>query len=246
MTLTKTIYESQLWYPPAVPSAWDDEFDGAVLDPKWTQTGTFDFTVPPQIGASFTAGNIRCSLTRRKSWLRVQPPASGSMSHALYQYPIGSGSEIPDGRYMVRLGGTHRYATVGTFPEATYRLELLASTGTQGNFSIYWQDPAQGGGITAIVQEASVDRQIRHYGGDKGFEMRWSYLCFIKKSGVYTGWCRGENGTWGHLFTHTYPSYGGGTVDRVRMGFGNRLTTDPGNMEMEIDFFRYSAETELP
>jgi hypothetical protein len=82
--------ESNLWAPPEIPHAQDDEFDQSTIDAAWSvyaktdaSAGSFSFDSIDAYDTSFTSGTVLRAILNgdnRPSWLQLQVPSTKAFS----------------------------------------------------------------------------------------------------------------------------------------------------------------------
>ena len=238
----------QLFNVPEFPNAFDDEFDGFTLDPKWTIEGNLVATAV-SLDAAVAAGDLRLSVGQRPSWIRFQaglltgPPAD----HLGIHFEPDPGNELPDGTYWCRYAPSWRRVTQVN-GDCTVLLCLA-----DGSSTSQWRDEWIGYGINLDPGEAQRELKIQEGGGDTTVAESTTlhergeaheYLALIKTGLSFQAWSASAAGSWQRRATGTYG--GGGVIDSLGLRVGNNTSVDPGSAIQAFDFIRYRADGQLP
>lgn len=242
MPLIASDESSNLSVPPLVPSAFDDEFEGFLLDAAWDAEGTLVTSPAPVVNASFSSGNARIAVGHRQSHLRLQNSGDG-VERGISKLIDAGG--LPTGFYWTRaVGGDNPTATNNN---GEVRLTLCASVAGQ-------QDTANRAQLLVREDAGGVSRIFCNvlgggagsFGGlvYDGEGKYWEYFGFLVTGvNAFTAYAAERNGVWQRMANVSYT--GGSTIDRVALTQVNTTTTN-GNTICLFDFFRYSAAVDLP
>lgn len=234
--------------PPAVPHAYDDEFNGSSLDPKWTfVAGTID-PVNPVHPYALVVGKSRVSFsTYRESWMMVQPVPNVPLG--VYQ-PVTLDTQCS---MWARMSFNTRYNAVAN-NDADLAIHLLAdSAGAPDNNNLLYhnlnesdtnQNFARNGrtvaGVSAI---ASTTRNVGPQSAGTDALMQDACYLLVQKNGTtYSfglGWAHGH---WLWMAQQTVAF----TVGWIGLVFNNVNNNAPGGMVMGVDFFRYQTGLVTP
>ena len=237
--------ESNLWYPPAVPNALDDEFDGTNdLATFWDLNFTVDPLLPDDL-ASFASGNVRASQNViRNSWLTVQPPTDGN--HYTISKAPSPGVVLPDGFYWARVSSRYSF---GSIPDNNnFGIFISATSGGDRDINNSWDiylRETEAGEITIQAQEtdngASAGQEMSDH---EGLGVHWQYIGILKDGAVVHLFAGTEGGSWTWVedFTINTPAI----VDRFGIYFRSANADTPGATVHSIDFFRYTASKNTP
>lgn len=237
---------------PSSPHAYDDEFDAAVLDAKWTRRGTPDDVNAIDPYAAFASPTgWRWSLNSfRKSWYMVQPDTrSGANLTARLTQPV----TLPTDCFMwARLSFNARYNAMTANDARVGILFLASSAGLPDdnnrvymylNISAANTCIAKGGRTTA---GATAETSTKNVGPQSvGTDSLSQAACYVGIQKIGTtyyfllGW---PNGNWNILTSQTQAS----TMAFLGIDFINGGTTTPGNMIVGIDFVRFFAGRIIP
>ncbi len=225
---------------PDSPSQWDDEFENADMDSRWTQLipGGAGFTQVSSFDpyAGFTTGNHRYSLNKvRQSWLMVQSVAN---------YGVG-GNSANQGWQMDITGLPTNCFIYGRFSCGTRRASITDGDGEVG-FRLF-----DALGTTYIltthdgfgtIREALFARAapavpylnlglLRNYLGEA---YPVEYIGIQKRNNTWDGWCAPASGNWVWMgsYTHLVP------LTTMWLLFNNQTNGAPGNQIQSCDFVR--------
>jgi hypothetical protein len=239
-------YAPSLDDPPSSPHAYDDEFDGVSLDPKWTRAGTFDDISAIDPYASF-AGGHRTSLSYRQSWYMMQSAAAGGGA-SLYQSVI-----LPTDCFIwARLSFNVRYsATVDNDSSVGIGLyaDLSGSPDPNNRVYLYLNESdantvqGQGGRVTAAVDASTLTLDVGPQ--TAGTDSLCQPACYIgiQKIGTTFNFFLGfPNGSWTSLTSQTSAV----SLVYLILTFANTSSTAPGNMVAGCDFVRFLSGKYLP
>ncbi len=250
-----TGYESNLWAPPASPSSEDDEFTADTLSTGWTTQGdTFDDTTPPAIGANFNTGNLRYSFSQRSSWLRTQAVADSTYNYVFKRFS-GYESGLPDGTYWTRLS-QQIWSTNSTLYPGDCNIALVmgySATGASISTSVDGIEffpnyiTSVNGIYTSVVHRIAGTPSSQDLGDLSGY-IPHTYLAIIKDGNYFLSFAKPEEGAWVYVDA---TSHAGGSNNLNAVGFFIRNTYYQaggikGNGIVEVDFFRYRSDGQLP
>ena len=239
--------QSNLWYPPAAPSLFDDEFDGSkVLETFWDLSFVVDPAAPEAL-ADFASGNVRVGQNfPRDSWTTFQPPYDG-VFRTISQSP-SPGVVVPDGFYWARVKTHFQYASISADEIA---MSLFISSTDSGDYDdnnhveVYHSEADTG---SIAVQFLSTTDGI--IGGNttmsdlENFGQQWEYIGILKDGNTYHHYVASSGGFWCLVGTPVWA--GAAILDRFGILFGSATLNQPGNTQYGIDFFRYSPNKRLP
>lgn len=233
---------------PASPSAWDDEFSSASLDPKWTvaaDTGTFDNSSAIDAYAGFATGHRSSYNNYRKSWYMFQPAPTGMI---FLQQAI----TFPTDCFIWARGSFgYRYSTQ---PNNDHSIGLLLGQLVSGTISTTNQVycllnesdantvQSQGGGVTSGADTSSVSVDVGTQAADQCLTQHFEFFGIQKLGTTYHSFVATATGNWFHLRSFVFA----GTVDNLAIRIGAVGTTNPGNMILGIDFVRIVTGKFLP
>jgi hypothetical protein len=234
--------ESELWFPPTVAHANDQEFNGGGLPSPWTT----DFTISGSsidLAASFASGNPRLDVGVKRSWVRLQAPGD---STRYYVYRDFGGGELPNGTYWARLFAPYRFGAP-TQADSEISLTFAADSGGSPDMNelirLYHAEK------DASMVQPSFDRTVggadavtAQLSDGEGFGQHMEYVAVVKTGSVFDGYVASRGGNWVRLGTFTHPS----TLVYVGFMFENIVTSTPGNAIVGFDFFRYRSDGQLP
>jgi hypothetical protein len=247
--------ESNLWAPPSSPSSEDDEFTSDTLSTGWTTQGdTFDDTTPPAIGANFNSGNLRYSFSQRNSWLRMQAVADSTYNYIFKRFS-GFESALPDGTYWTRLSQQVWSSDSSLYP-GDCALALImgySATGASINTSVDGIEfssnaiTSVNGIYTSVVHRVAGTPTSQDLNDLSGY-IPHAYLAIIKDGDYFLIYAKPEEGAW--VFVDA-TSHGAGANNLNAVGFFIRNTYYQaggvkGNGIVEVDFFRYRSDGQLP
>lgn len=246
--------ESNLWFPPASPSAFDEEFNvGTSLDADWQyEDGAAVASISGSdvdLTAAFGAGDLRVNHnSQRLDWLYLQPPGDNVVHRVARDFTAGV--ELPNGTYWVRCLTRYRFGSLGTNNDSEMGLaigrtvsgvmdddnsvRLFLSEVDPGTILPQCQVHNNSGAASNIVEMSDHEGQGVHH----------EYLALVKTSNVFECFVGSGPGNWIRITSQTYT--GGFTLDRVGLIFRNAQTGAPGNMILGVDFFRYRSDSQLP
>jgi hypothetical protein len=235
--------------PTADAHADDDEFDsGTTISTSWTVDGGRVATAIDPYANFTTAGAWRSSHnSMRKSWLMVQPTATGTYIEGLHKaVTVGSdklvwtklsfnrrNTSVADNDCAIGFGLA---ATSGGLPDANNRVSFYLTESDAGDLATQYNSVS--GGVATTVEWG--------YGAGTavGLLIDTCHMA-IQKIGTTIHYWLSPNGlNWVHIGTTTYT---GSALDRACIFFANNSTTTPGNMIMGVDFIRFKdSATYLP
>lgn len=237
---------------PAVPHAYDDEFEGSVLDPKWTRAvtaGIFnDLTaIDPYAGFLAAAGGRSSVNSYRKSWYMAQPGAT-------QQFRIRQTVSLPTDCFIWgRFSFNFRYNTAATDNDSIVSIQLLADTAGSPDENNQVFMHMNDGGVNAMQAHAGrlqagvpASTTTQDVGPQTvGTDSLCQPICYAgiqKLNTTYNFYVGMPNGNWIALASQTQTS----TLVYLTMTFGNAMTTTPGNMVLGCDFIRFRTGRYLP
>ena len=233
---------------PTTPHAYDDEFEGSVLDPKWIRLsgGTFDNISSIDPYASFATGH-RTSLSYRKSWYMVQGSSTGG-TVLLYQPVI-----LPTDCFVwARLGFNFRYsAVVGNDTDVELGLwgDLAGVPDGNNRAYVYLNETdtntiqVEAGRVTASVGAATTMLNVGPQSvGTDSLCQAAAYVGIQKLGTTYHFYAGQPNGNWTILASQTHA----GALPWLALALTNTSAAAPGNMLMGCDFVRFFAGRYLP
>lgn len=225
--------------PPAVPSAFDDEFDASTLNPAWTRTGTFDDVTSIDVNSTFS-GTIRSSLTYRRSWYMLQP---GNGDFAVISKPVTLATNC---FIWARASLTTRLASQ-TNNDGACVLSLSVGASFVNSVNMYLNEAdanttqAQFDTLTSNV--VSVAGTTNNVGGANiAIGQSLHTVGILKIDTTYHGWVLSASGNWLWVASATHAT----SFTHVMLGAGVASAATPGNSIMGFDFFRYLAGSVLP
>lgn len=238
--------ESNLWTPPSSPSSEDDEFTSDTISTDWNTSGaTWDDTTPPSVNSNFSSGNLRYSFASRYSWVRVQPAANGSSNFLFKRYASG----LPDGTYWTRLSQTvHASPSALTAGDALLGFLFGYSSGSSSfttNTDGVWVylNSVGSSDIKTIYGWRSSGTPTSSSLNDMQGYIPHAYIAMIRDGNSYNLFVKPEGGAWQHLGAGIVS----GTINAVAFRFQNSYASGSmGNGMMDIDFFRYRSDGQLP
>lgn len=245
MSYRYPLASSELWQPPATPSAVDDEFVGASLSAAWTRSYTVSASAIDPL-AAFAGGNVREDYNGfRRSWIRWQPPGDGAQY--FIHKPFTGGVALPNGLYWARMGLMYRFGSVANNDANCFMQLSATSAGVPDNSNrlTMYLNEANAGSVSPFVvivnagvsTTSTVPNQINT-------GLHWEYVAVIRSTNNFSCFVGTRQGSWMFLATlaYTAPS----TINRIALGYGNAAITAPGNTIGKADFFRYSSSLDLP
>jgi hypothetical protein len=241
------MYAPSLDDPPAVPHAYDDEFDSVSLDPKWTRAGgTFDDITPIDPYASFASGHRTSHNGYRPSWWMVQ--GSTAQTVLLYQSVV-----LPTDCFMwARCSFNFRYSAVtnnDTDVELGLWEDVAGSPSANNRVYMHLNETdantiqAQGGRVTASVDASTLTRNLGPQA--PGTDSLCQTACYIgiqKIGTTYHTMLAQPNGNWTILASQVHA----GTLTYLMINLTNVSSAAPGNMIMGCDFVRFLVGRALP
>ena len=231
---------------PTTPHAYDDEFEGSVLDPKWTRSGTFDDISGIDPYAAFAAGHRTSLNSYRRSWYMAQPATGGGLG--FYQ-----AVSLPTDCFVWgRFSFNFRYnATVDNDSSVSLNLMADLAGAPDPNNRVYMHlnecdtntVQAQGGRVTAGVDASTLTRNLGPQ--SVGIDSLCQPACYvgIQKIGTtFTSFLGFPDGNWISLTAQTSAV----ALVWMTLGLGNTSSATPGNMIVGCDFVRFYAGRYLP
>jgi hypothetical protein len=235
--------------PPTTPHAYDDEFDGLTLDPKWTRSsgGTFDDITPIDPYAAFATGHRTSLNGYRPSWWMVQGSSTGG-TVLLYQSVV-----LPTDCFIwARCSFNCRYSAV-TNNDTDVELGLwedvagLPSANNRVYMHLNETDTntiqAQGGRVTAGVDASTLTRNLGPQ--SVGVDSLCQTACYvgIQKLGTTYHTMLGQpNGNWTILASQVHA----GTLPYLMINLTTVGSAAPGCMITGCDFIRFLVGRYLP
>lgn len=242
-------YAPSLDDPPASPHAYDDEFDGVSLDPKWTRLsgGAFDDASAIDPYASFTVGHRTSHNGYRPSWYMVQGSSTGG-TVLIYQAVT-----LPTDCFVwARLSFNFRYTTTvnnDTDVELGLWGDLVGLPDGNNRAYIYLNETdantvqVEAGRVTAAATAATTmfDVGPQSVGVDSLCQTA-AYVGIQKIGTTYNFFAGQPNGNWTSLTSQTHA----GALPWLVLALTNASNAAPGNMLMGCDFVRFVSGRYLP
>ncbi len=237
-TVNRVRRQFSIWDKPLVAHAYDDEFELATLDASWTPNVTLVTGIDPY--AAFGAANTRCEIhTRRKSWMMIQPPATGGGSQITKTTTLQTNQFV-----WMRGSSNYRLNTAPTNNDMSLVLQLYADASNYVQLFITESDASVlqveyirllAGVSTSIA--VTVDKYV-----SQSEIQEIQAVGFQKIGTTYHGWAFSETMAL-HLGSTTFTP----TVTATNLIVTNAVSTAPGNAIMGIDFIRFvNSATFLP
>lgn len=234
---------------PSSPSSYDDEFESASIDPKWSLVASSGSFVGTDIDpyAAFTSGHRSSHNSYRKSWWMFQPASGLGGTYAYQTVSLPSECFI-----WARFSFNFRYvAQVQDDINCGLLLSTLASGVPSGanciwcylNRSVTNGIRAQGGKIVAGVVTGNVSGDVgAQSAGTDCLSQPLEFVGVQKINDDYHCFVGTGTGNWVHLASVNYT----GTVDTLTLSANCGSTAAPGNMIMGCDFVRVKTGRFLP
>lgn len=238
--------ECNFWSRPLTASAYDDEFDSIILDPSWTQGGTWSAVeggLDPYAGFSLPDGAEWALHTNyRQSWLAVQPPSdeTSTLDKAI--------NFAGDFFVYARFSTTLRSAAISDNEASCYL--ALSSDPWDANNQVYVKIGPSGATNNSARFARVVGGVFTQIGITSNMFSVSTGLQAIEAVGItrrgttFDGWAFGASG--GSIWL-------GSTIvaavaaTRAQLGFQTTVTTNPGNKIVAVDFIRFrEGSTWLP
>lgn len=233
--------------PPTSPHAYDDEFEGPTLDPKWTihSVNPIDTVNPVQLNA-IAAGKTRMSFDYRPGWLMVQPVVNDQVN---FDQPVTLSTNCT---VFARMSFYQRFSGV-TNNDTSFGIALVADSGgspDELNFVAMKLNESDGNTVQgegsrtlAGVAAQSVSRNVGPQ--SLGLDSLIQNACYVllHKTGTTYNFGLGQpDGNWMWLTPQTHAS----SMVWLRFLFHNVNTAAPGSLIMGIKFIRYYDGLYLP
>jgi len=234
---------SNLWFPPASPSAFDDEFDDATATvAAWDLSYTPVATIIDPLTTFSTAGAIRESINViRPSWYLYQLPAE-SVNRYISRAPNGA-SELSDGTYWCRLKSFYGFGAVSDNSQCFFGLAATSAGDPDQNndgYTVYLHENDPGAvEPSALGFSGGVSRINLEMSDVEGSGLHFEYAAILKDSNTYHLFLGSGPGSWVHLASDTYP--GAAVINRVHFGGVSVNVGTPGNITYGCDFVRFIA-----
>lgn len=233
---------------PLSPHAYNDEFDGPTLDPKWSTTNTvqpIDTVNPVQLNA-IVAGAHRYDFNYRPGWLMAQPLINDELR-------FDQAVTLPtDCTIFARMSFNVRYSAVLN-NDSSFGIQLLAdNAGTPDTANVISMKLNESDGNTVQAEAtrvlASVNTTVvsRNVGpqsvGVDSLIQNACYVLIIKTGTTYTFGLGEPDGNWLWLTQQTHAS----AMVWLRLVFFNVSNVTPGTMLMGVSFIRFYDGVFLP
>lgn len=233
---------------PAVPHAYDDEFETTNLAAAWVRGGstTYDDPTPIDTYAGFTTGHRTSHNGIRPSWWMAQ---CSSGQYFMLSKPV----TVPaDFCVWARLSMSTRYTTNATedpeigialladsagSPDLNNRVMTYlceASAGVQRT----WAGKAVAGVFTVAGGRDLIPGSL----ANSAFHQPFCYVLIQKVSTTYNFAVGSPHGNWMFFASQTHAS----TMAHFAVIGNNNSTAAPGNNIVAIDFARFKAGKFLP
>jgi len=236
---------SNLWVPPSVAHAYDDEFESSTLS-GWTGVqnisdgvaGSLSYGTVDAYDTSFTSGNVvRVNVNDpvRPSWLQIQPPIVGK------QFYIYKAITLPTNLLMVartkfnkKLGSPANDASIfleftessGGVPTSNSRVELFMNESDGSQCQAQAQSVSSTGTPSASTLSTDVD--------DQGQALE--YGAIHKIGTTFHVWVGTASGNWIYMTSYSGLDF---TPDMVGLGAWSTSTASPGSSIVAFDFVRF-------
>jgi len=230
--------QSNLWFPPASPHAYNDEFDSDTLDASWSG---WSFTLASAISlvtgvdvydGSYTGNNLRYALNQstRRSWCLLQAkPNTSELMYKTITVPTNLliMARLKFNQYYQTADATDRGVLIGMFKDssghpdannyAMCQLNTTASGGVfQGRFAV----------TTPIDNRTSdVDSQGQAL----------EYVAIHKIGTTYHGWIGTSAGNWIYMGSGVEAT----ALPHVAIYVSSSSTNKPGLGVVGVDFIRF-------
>jgi hypothetical protein len=236
--------ESNLWYPPSVANALDDEFTSTVIDPAWD----LDFTISgsaPDVLASFGGSDVRVDINgQRKSWAIFQPGSDGVKKN-LTKAP-NPGVTITDGMYWARVKS--QYERGGIPSNNNFGMVLSATVAGEvdpvNQYLIHLRETEAN---ELLVQATEVQNSVtttQEMTDLENFGNHWEYIGILCDEPQYYLCAATASGSW--VIVREFNWGGAATIDRIGFEVRSSAGDTPGNTQYGIDFFRFNPNKQLP
>jgi len=234
--------ESNLWCPPATPHAMDMEFDTDVLD-DWkvynftaSAVGSLSDGAIDAYDTTFTSGNVvrvAQDTLQRRSWLQVQPPASGQTFGLAKAYTFPTNVLVwARMRFNLNTSIVNNDSSIslrfftdsgGGYPGLDYYVSMFLNECDAGlTASLFlWRDTVTKG----FIRTTDVDAQGQAL----------EYVAIHKLGSTYHFWVGTSAGNWIYVDS-VVPGF---TPDMVGITTRNVASTTPAPQLHGVDFIRF-------
>lgn len=235
---------------PAAPHAYDDEFENAILDPKWVRVGgtvAFNDAIAIDPYAGFATEHRQSLHSYRPSWLMVQPASVGYVAYTQPVVTLGADCFMWSRcAFAMRTGSNadndHEFgmvlcATTAGVADLNNRVHVYVNESAAGVAHV-WAGKVVAG-VYTVTQGLDL---VPGTNANSVWSQHFCYLGIQKIGTTYKFAVGTTHGHWMFLTEQTHAS----TMTFLGVAGNNAATTTPGNMIMGCDFIRFKAGRFLP